>query len=94
MYYMAHAGYFIQRKGGIDLDEKSSIGKKIKLLRVEKNLTQIEFSKQIKISPSSLSSWETGKGYPAVSTLLKICRFFDVEINTFCGEQNASNRNN
>ena len=55
------------------------IGKQIKLLREEKNISQKDFSEMIHISPSTLCRWEKGSSIPPLHQLELICKALDVE---------------
>ena len=56
-------------------------GEFISLLRKEKNLTQKQLADKLKVSDKAVSRWETGKGYPDVSSLLALSEFFGVSVN-------------
>lgn len=62
---------------------QNSIGKKLKLLRIQKDLTQEELAFEVNISRDHLSNIENGK-YPInIKTLYKLAKFYDVEMNYF-----------
>lgn len=50
-------------------------------LRKEKKLTQKELAEKINVSDKAVSRWETGKGYPDVTSLLSLSEYFDVSVN-------------
>ena len=58
---------------------------KLKELRTEKNLSQIQFAKIINVSQRSISSWETGFREPDFETLEKLAKFFDVSTDYLLG---------
>lgn len=51
---------------------------KIRELRRERGLTQIEFGKLINISASTIALWETGKREPDIKKLKEIANIFNV----------------
>lgn len=53
----------------------------IAILRKEKNLTQKELGDALNVSDKAISRWETGKGFPDVSSLVALSSFFDVSVN-------------
>jgi len=53
------------------------IGKKIKLARVEMDLTQSQLADKIHAKQKSISRYETGITVPSVETLLKIAKVLD-----------------
>lgn len=48
------------------------LGKKIKLARVELDLTQAQLAKKIDAKQKSISRYETGASLPSIETLIKI----------------------
>ena len=50
-------------------------------LRKEKKLTQKELAEKIIVSDKAVSRWETGKGYPDVTSLVSLSEYFDVSVN-------------
>ena len=56
-------------------------GNFISELRKEKKLTQKELAEKIIISDKAVSRWETGKGYPDVTSLVSLSEYFDVSVN-------------
>lgn len=55
-----------------------NIGKRIKDLREEKNLTQKEFAHKIGVSVQAVSAWESGIRHPNSTQRKKIWEFFSV----------------
>lgn len=60
-------------------DIKKLLGKKIKQIRKNKNLTQEKLAELINIEIPSLSNIETGKYAPSVETLQKLSEVLEVE---------------
>lgn len=50
-------------------------------LRKENNLTQKQLAEKIKVSDKAISRWETGKGYPDVTSLVSLSEHFGVSVN-------------
>ncbi len=68
------------------------IGKFIKLLREERNLTQDKLAESIPISRQAISKWERGLAVPDSSVLLRLSEIFDVSINEILvGEKETKN---
>lgn len=66
-------------------------GEFIRILRKEKDLTQLELSKKLKVSNQSVSKWETGACLPDPSKLEKISKIFNVSITELLsGERKTS----
>lgn len=63
------------------------IGAKIKELRIHfaggKGLKQEELAGKMKVSPNTISRWETGIYKPRIEDLNKLANFFSVPIYTF-----------
>lgn len=66
------------------------IGLKIKELRKDKKLTQIEFSSKIGIDNSQLSKIEQGKLMPTLSQLLEISSIFKVSLDWLPSKENKN----
>jgi len=50
-------------------------------LRKERNLTQKGLADKLNVSDKAISRWETGKGYPDVSSLVALSELFGVSVN-------------
>ena len=59
---------------------KLSFGKKLMLLRKEKELTQLELAKILGIGANNIARYETNR-FPSVDILLKIASFFNVSLD-------------
>lgn len=62
-----------------------NFGERIKQLRIEKNLTQIELGKILNIRNTTISAWEQDIAEPPYETLKKICIIFDVTADYLLG---------
>lgn len=54
---------------------------KLQELRKKKRLTQEELAKELFVSRTAISKWESGRGYPNIDSLKEISRFFGVSID-------------
>lgn len=54
--------------------DRKKLGKKIKLARVELDLTQSQLANKIKANQKSISRYETGASLPSIETLVKIAK--------------------
>ena len=62
-----------------------SIGRSIKALRKEKDLTQEQLAEILGVSFQAVSKWETGAAYPDIELLPGIARFFGVTTDDLLG---------
>ena len=62
-----------------------NIGEKIKELRNDKSLTQVDFAKKLKISRSALSLYETGKRQVPNELILLIAKTFNIKTDFLFG---------
>lgn len=62
-----------------------NMGKVIQNKRKEKNLTQEELAKEMGVSKSSVSKWETGQTYPDIYLLPELATFFNISIDYLMG---------
>ncbi len=63
------------------------LGNRIKLLREQSNLTQIELAKQINVSNTTLSQYETGQRVPSDDIKIKIATYFGVSLDFLLGQE-------
>ncbi len=61
--------------------DQVKIGRFIRAIRKEKNLTQREVAERLGISEKTVSKWETGNGLPEVSLMLPLCELFGISVN-------------
>jgi transcriptional regulator with XRE-family HTH domain len=61
------------------------LGEILAELRDDRGLTQRELSKQLHISSSSISAYETGARLPNIDTLVEFSTFYDVTIDYLVG---------
>ena len=57
------------------------IGEKIRLLRRERGYTQEEMAAHLGISYQAISKWERGDGYPDITMLPALARYFSVTVD-------------
>ena len=62
-----------------------NFGERLKYLRLEKNLGQIQLAKELDVGKSIISSWERGICEPTLSKLIAIAKFFEVSIDYLAG---------
>lgn len=70
-----------------------SFKNRLKSLRLEKGLNQRELAEALKVSPSSISMYETGNREPDFETLEMFCNFFNVDIEYMLGKSYKTTKN-
>lgn len=63
-----------------------SIGKKIKIARVNSNLTQEELAEEIGISARYVSQLERGLAFGSANTIVNICKTLNIDSNFLFNE--------
>ncbi len=58
------------------------LGNNIKFLRKKKSITQIQLAQKIGVNRSMIGTYEEGRAEPKMQTLLNICHYFDVDLNS------------
>ena len=58
--------------------KNNTFGKRLKELRIEKNLSQRSFGKLFGFCNQTVSFWECGSREPDLDTLVKIAHFFEI----------------
>ena len=73
-------------------DLKRIIANNITNLRKSKNLTQLEFAKELNYSDKAISKWERAESIPDVVVLKQIADFFGVTIDYLLNEHLADEK--
>ena len=60
-----------------------SIGEKIKELRIEKRLSQMQLAKMIDVSQKAIDYWERNINEPKASYIIKLVTTFDISYDDF-----------
>ena len=58
-----------------------SIGNKIKALRTDRDLTQMDITKICGVTDGAVSTWERGVAYPRMDALQKLSDYFGIKIS-------------
>ena len=61
---------------------------KLKELRIEKGVGQIELAQAINVSKGIISLWENGLREPKLSNLIALANFFEVSLDYLVGLEN------
>lgn len=69
------------------------IGLKIKLLRIERKISQQDLAASCNFEKSNLARIESGRTNPTVGTLLKICQALDISISQLFDFKDEVNKN-
>ena len=59
---------------------------RLKELRTENNLTQVQLAKETGISRSNFYYWESGKKIPSADAVITLARYFGVPTDYLLGE--------
>ncbi|MDE7394747.1 MAG: helix-turn-helix domain-containing protein [Clostridiales bacterium] len=62
-----------------------SFGERLRLLRQEKSIGQIQLAKELDVGKSIISLWELNKCEPTLSKLIALAQFFGVSIDYLAG---------
>ena len=60
--------------------DQSKVGRFIKELRKEKNLTQEQLAEQFGVSRRTVSRWETGSNLPDLDVLIEMSDFYEIDL--------------
>ena len=63
-----------------------SLGKKIKIARIEQDLNQTDFAKKIGANQKSVSRYENGLSVPTLETMAKIAKALKKSVDYFLGK--------
>lgn len=65
--------------------EISTIGQKIKAVRIELNITRRELGENVFVSPYSIANYEVGRRMPDIETLCLIADYFAMPLDELIG---------
>lgn len=58
---------------------------RLKELRFEKGMSQVEIGKLLNVSKMAISHWEKGNSEPSIEQLKVLAKFFDVSVDYLVG---------
>ena len=61
---------------------------RLRELRLEMNLSQMQLAKKLNISQSAIAKWELGKTEPTASAIILLSKFFNVTTDYILGIEN------
>ena len=64
---------------------KNEIGKRIKYIRTNNNLTLRQLAKDLNTTSSTISAYETGKTFILTSFAYQICKKYHISLDWLCG---------
>lgn len=67
------------------------IGQRLKLLREERGLKQIDIANMLGVSRTTYTQYETGKSEPDLATVAKLADYFNVTIDYLLGKTDIRN---
>ena len=70
----------------------SKFSERLRQLRTSRELSQMDFAKQIKMSKSSINMYERGEREPGLETLERIADYFNVDMDYLLGKSDIANR--
>jgi len=56
------------------------IGEKIKKLRSDKGISQIELAEELKLSRQTISKWENNRALPDIENIILLSQYFDTDL--------------
>jgi transcriptional regulator with XRE-family HTH domain len=69
-----------------------TFGERLKQLRTEKGLTQVELSKIIMVNQGTIACYETNKKFPTHDNLKRLADFFSVSTDYLLGRTDTFNQ--
>ena len=61
------------------------VGERLRILRAEKGVGQIQLAKELDVGKSVISLWELDKCEPTLSKLVSMAKYFGVSIDYLAG---------
>lgn len=66
-----------------------NFGKQIKSARESNNLTQEDVAQKLHLSRKTVSSWETGRSYPDIATLVQLSDIYQISLDKLLREDST-----
>lgn len=60
-----------------------NVGSRIKELRLEKKISQMQLAKSIDVSQKAIDYWERSVNEPKAGYIIKLVRFFEISFDEF-----------
>lgn len=73
------------------VDEKMQMGKKIKALRIARNMTQKQLALKLGVTPSVVSAYENDSRQPSYTVLFYLCKTLHVNSDFLLGLEKQEN---
>jgi len=70
-----------------------NLAEKLKYLREERNLSQMQLAKILGVNQTTVSTWELGKKLPDFMNIIKISKFFGITSDYLLGLENQQGQN-
>ena len=70
------------------MERKMKFNERLKMIRLESNMTQKQVYEKLEISPNGYASYEQGRTEPTIDTLKKLCEIFEVSADYLLGIKN------
>lgn len=67
------------------------LGKKIKMLRLQRNLTQEQLARELNVSRQAVAKWEVDGGMPDIDNIKALAKFFNQSLDEFINDLDESN---
>ena len=64
---------------------KESFGERLRYLREEKGVGQVQMARDIDVGKSVISAWELDKCEPTLGNLVRLAEYFDVSLDWLAG---------
>ena len=72
----------------------NKFAKRLRIRRLQLNLTKLQVAQICEISPSNMTHYEQGKRQPTISVFYKLCKGLESDANWLLGLYNYMNRAN
>jgi transcriptional regulator with XRE-family HTH domain len=71
----------------LKLGEKMEFRKRLKELRIEKGMTQVQLAAKLNVTDATIRGWENRGSEPNYETLYVIAKLFDVTVGQLLGTE-------
>src|SRR5690606_3547297 len=68
-----------------------SLGTKLRHMRTQKNLSQMQVAQELDVSQTAYNKWESDQSKPGIDNLLKISQFYEMDVYELLNESAGDN---
>ena len=69
------------------------MGERIRILRKEHNMTQLQLAEKMNVTDKAVSKWERGESTPDTDTLIELAKLYNASLDELVGHEKTNKEN-